>query len=353
MRILIISDAWYPQVNGVVRTLRATQTELEKKGHTVCVLGPDLTRWATISVPTYAEISLELFSFRRLSKAIDLFKPDSLHIATEGPLGWTARWLCLLRGWTFTTAYHTRFPEYMSARAPTLLRRMAVRLSYAVLRHFHNRAACVMVPTHSMQRVLRAQGFRNVVLWSRGVDTDLFNLQGKYCAPYQTLTRPILLYVGRVSVEKNIEAFLSLQTNGTKVVVGEGPDKATLTAAYPDAVFLGKLEAARLSQAYAAADLFVFPSRSDTFGLVLLEACAAGLRIAAYAVAGPKDIFEGPEAASFVALDSDLQRAVERALALPESPQGPRHFAQQHSWAVATGQFFDNLYPLTSQKPEK
>jgi len=346
MKILIITDAWIPQVNGVVRTLQATQCELEKSGHTVQVIGPDLSRWTAFAVPTYTEIVLELFPLRRLLRAIAAFAPDSLHIATEGPLGWAARRLCLLNGWAFTTAYHSRFPEFIGARVPRILSGLAQRLAYAVLRRFHAPSAAVMVPTSSMVADLDANGFTNLVLWSRGVDTGVFTLRGKFFEPYATLKRPILLYVGRISVEKNIESFLTLFTNGTKVVVGSGPDLERLRAACPEACFLGHLQGEQLAQAYAAADVFVFPSKSDTFGLVLLEACACGLRIAAYPVSGPKDIFAGEEASGFVALDADLQKAVDRALTLSESPLAPHQFAQNHSWEASTRQFFAILCPM-------
>lgn len=353
MKILIVSDAWLPQVNGVVRTLQATCRELEKMGHVVKVIGPDLTRMMTFALPTYTEIVLEFFPGPRLAKEITAFAPDSIHIATEGPLGWSARRLCLKRGWQYTTAYHTRFPQFFSARVPRFLCTLTEVIMYAVVRFFHRSSFAVMVPTVSVAQDLKAHGFHNIVVWSRGVDTALFTLGGKGFAPYQNLPRPILLYVGRVSVEKKLEDFLRLQTNGSKVIVGSGPDTEKLKAAFPDAHFLGRMEHETLAKAYAAADLFVFPSKSDTFGLVLLEACAAGLRIAAYPVAGPKDIFAEAAARDFVVLDESLQRAVDQALALPESPQAPRKFAERHSWAAATAQFCSHLSPLTPQNPEK
>lgn len=353
MKILIVSDAWLPQVNGVVRTLQMTCAELEKRGHTVKVVGPDLYRWACFSLPTYSEITLEAFARRRLTREIDAFAPDSLHIATEGPLGWTTRKLCRARGWAFTTAYHTRFPQYLASRVPRFLSFLVARVAYAFLRAFHRPSSAVLVPTESIRQDLIAHGFTHVSLWTRGVDTDLFVPGDKDFPAYRGLARPVLLCVSRVSVEKNIQDFLALRTAGTKVVVGSGPDEERLKAAFPEAVFLGRLQGKALARAYAAADLFVFPSRSDTFGLVLLEACAAGLRIAAHPVAGPQDVLSGPGTASFVVLDDDLDKAVQGALALPESPEAPRAYALQHSWAAATDQFMRALCPLTLKNDEK
>ncbi|MDD3183066.1 MAG: glycosyltransferase family 1 protein [Alphaproteobacteria bacterium] len=353
MKILIVSDAWLPQVNGVVRTLQATCRELEKRGHGVKVVGPDVSSLWTFALPSYAEIVLEFFPSARLLREIKAFAPDSLHIATEGPLGWSARRLCLKFGWAFTTAYHTRFPQYFAARAPYGFRLLTAHLAYFILRFFHCQSCAVMAATATIVADLTKHKFRNVVMWSRGVDTELFTLYGKGFAPYSKLQRPILLYVGRVSTEKNLADFLCLHTNGSKVVIGSGPDQGKLSRAFPDVHFLGRMEGEGLAKAYAAADLFVFPSKSDTFGLVLLEACAAGLRIAAYPVAGPKDIFSDPDACSFVALDDDLQLAVERALALPESPQDPRKFAERHAWGAATAQFCAHLRPLTHKKSQK
>lgn len=353
MKILIVSDAWLPQVNGVVRTLQATRHELEKAGHTVSIIGPDSTRWTSLALPTYREIVLEFFATARLRREIGAFAPDTLHIATEGPLGWAARRLCLENGWAFTSAYHTRFPQYFAARMPWGLRSAASCLCYALLRWFHRPSQAVMATTPTIANDLRDHGFGRIVLWSRGVDTDLFQLWGKSFPSYESLPRPILLYVGRVSVEKNLEDYLRLHVNGSKVVVGAGPDLEKLKARYPDAIFLGPMVGEELAKAYAAADLFVFPSKSDTFGLVLLEACGAGLRIAAYPVAGPKDLLGGSEAQAFAVLDTDLQRAVDKALQLPESPQLPRRFALAQSWERATADFCSYLAPLTLKKAEK
>jgi glycosyltransferase involved in cell wall biosynthesis len=331
-RILIVSDAWKPQVNGVVRTLVATVTELERLGCAVEVVGPD--RFATLPCPTYPEIRLAWRPKRGIVRAIEAFAPDALHIATEGPLGMAARKLCLERGWAFTTAYHTQFPEYVQARL-----RAPLSWTYAILRRFHSPSKAVMVATPSLERALAARGFGNLRRWSRGVDLDLFRPRPKdlYDAP-----RPILLYAGRVAVEKNIEAFLALDLPGTKVVIGRGPALDGLKAAYPSARFLGFLENGVLAAHVAAADVFVFPSRTDTFGLVLLEALASGVPVAAYPVTGPLDVIADSGAG---VLDEDLGRAVTRALAI--DPVVCRRHALAYSWEAAARQFLVNLAHVT------
>lgn len=353
MRILIITDAWLPQTNGVVRTLQSMKQELMKAGHEVELVGPDPHRWSSLRLLTYSEITLEFFPSARLSRVMDNFRPEAIHIATEGPLGWAARRLCLERGFSFSTAYHTRFPEYLSARSPWFLRSLVERAAYAVLRRFHYSSLAVMTTTESMFETLVAHGFLRIAHWSRGVDTQLFTPEGRDAGFYSGLPRPILLYVGRVSVEKNLPAFLELKTNGTKVIVGAGPDLKRLAARHPEVRFLGRLERERLVKAYASADVFVFPSKTDTFGLVLLEACASGLRVAAYPVSGPKDVLGGEEAQAFTALDGDLQRALDRALALPDTRILPRAFAEKHSWAVSAAQFYHNLWPAAPQRAMK
>jgi glycosyltransferase involved in cell wall biosynthesis len=354
MKILVVSDAWEPQINGVVRTLQATKGELEQLGHQVLIVGPDLLRRTTISLPFYREIVVEFFARKRISDLYNSFLPDSLHIATEGPLGWAARSLCLSRGWAFTTAYHTRFPEYCAARVPIFVRAVALRCAYAILRWFHSPSSAVMVPTGSVQRELSMRGFQNLVRWSRGVEVTRFVIDTeKDYEPYRRLNRPILICVSRVSREKNLEAFLSLTTSGTKVVVGSGPDLEVLSARFPDVFFLGRKEGKDLAEAYAAADLFVFPSRSDTFGLVLLEACASGLRVAAYKVAGPQDVFDEPDTGNFVVLKDNLQEAVQAALKLSDAPEGPRSFAERHSWKAATVQFISYLIPIDGNYAKK
>ena len=295
MKILIISDAAPPQINGVVRSLEALTRELTRLGHQVRMVTPDTSRFFTVALPFYPEIKLEFFADRRVEAIFETFVPDLIHISTEGCLGWAARRVCLRRGRAFTTAYHTRFPEYLAARVSRLFSGLIEKIAYAVLRSFHAPSRAVMVATLSIERSLRARGFQRLGLWSRGVDMSLFHPYGKELEVYEKLPEPILLYVGRVAVEKNLPDFLNLQTTGSLVVIGEGPDLPVLQARYPQVHFLGSKTGEALARSYAAADLFVFPSTTDTFGLVLLEACASGLRIAAYPAPGPLDILEGEE----------------------------------------------------------
>jgi glycosyltransferase involved in cell wall biosynthesis len=331
VRILIVTDAWYPQVNGVVRTLATTRAELEKLGHTVDVIGPD--RFRTFPMPTYPEIRLALRPGGRLKGMIDGIRPDAIHIATEGPLGFAARRYCLQRGIPFTTAYHTRFPEYVRDRAPVPL-----ALMYAIVRRFHAPAHSVMVATPSIESDLKDRGFHNIRRWSRGVDTDLFHPRDK---SWLELPRPVFLYVGRVAVEKNIEAFLKLDLPGSKLVVGDGPQRADLAARYPQVHFAGARHGEELARYYAAGDVFVFPSRTDTFGLVLLEALASGLPVAAYPVPGPLDVVGGSDVG---VLDEDLGKAALAALHIP--PDRCRDYALTFSWRASAEQFLANLRPL-------
>lgn len=343
MRILIATDAWKPQTNGVVRTLEVLEKELAAAGHKVRIVGPDLSRKSCFPMPFYSEIVLEFFAAARLRVLVEAFDPEAIHIATEGPLGFAMRRLCLQTGRSFTTAYHTRFPEYAATRAPRFLKRLVEKAGYAVLRRFHAQADKVLVPTRGMQAELSARGFDNLALWPRGVDTSLFRPASEPFVLYKDMERPLLLYVGRIAAEKNIEAFLKLETPGTKILVGDGPDSLRLTRKYPMARFLGRLEPEDLARAYAAADLFVFPSKTDTFGLVLLEACAAGLRVAAYPACGPRDVFGTAEAAAFAVLDEDLGKAVTAALALPDTRLLPRAYAEKYSWAVSAAEFYQNI----------
>lgn len=348
-KILIITDAWVPQINGVVRTLQETAHILSNQGHEVCIFGPDITLWNTFSLPSYPSIKLEFFGHRRLQRALELFNPDFIHIATEGPLGWAARQLCLQLEKPFTTAYHTRFPEYLAARMPAFLARPLQKLAYAWLRRFHAPSSALMVATPSLQEELRRRKFHRVVLWSRGVDTNLFRPYGKKLATYASLPRPILLYVGRVSVEKNLRTFLNIRTKGSHVVIGDGPDLRILKKHYRKAHFLGSMHGKFLAEHYAAADLFVFPSTTDTFGLVLLEACACGLRIASYPSTSSLDIFTPLEKAPFVALDRNLKKAVQQALLKKDAPDLPHQFVQKYSWISCTQQFFKNQQASTPQ----
>ena len=341
MKIAIVSDAWYPQINGVVRTLDTIRAELEKLGHQVLMITPDLFR--TIPCPTYAEIRLALFPRIKIAKMLQDFAPDSIHIATEGPLGWAARRLCLNQGWPFTTAFHTRFAEYVSARF-----KVPVSWGYAVLRRFHKPAVRVMAATESLRRELEERGFGETALFSRGVDVGLFRPEA---AVEVNLPRPIYTYVGRIAVEKNLAAFLDLDLPGTKVIVGEGPQLNALQEDYPDVIFPGPKHGEELARYYAQSDVFVFPSRTDTFGLVMLEALACGVPVAAYPVPGPLDVL-GDSACrgercpknAVGCLADDLGEAVAGALTLDR--QFCRDYALKFSWESCARQFADNLEVL-------
>jgi glycosyltransferase involved in cell wall biosynthesis len=332
MRILIVSDAWYPQVNGVVRTLGTVADELRRQGHTVEIIGPD--RFRTVPCPTYPDIRLAIDAPFRLPAMMDAFGPDAIHISTEGPLGFTARRYCLRRGLSFTTAYHTKFPEYIEART-----RIPPSWSYRVMRWFHAAADKVMVSTGSIEAELVKNGFTNIVRWSRGVDTELFRPRDK---SFLKDTRPIALYVGRVAVEKNIAAFLDMPFDGAKYVVGDGPQLKLLRRRYPDVRFVGMKVGEALAQHFAASDVFVFPSRTDTFGLVLLEALACGVPVAAYPVAGPLDVIGD---APVGCLREDLAEAAREALEL--SPAACREHALRFPWQNSAAQFLGNLVPIT------
>ncbi|MDE2133536.1 MAG: glycosyltransferase family 1 protein [Alphaproteobacteria bacterium] len=329
LKVLIVTDAWAPQVNGVVRTLEILGQDLRALGHEVRYATPQ-GRF-TLPLPTYSEIRLAIFPRGDLEREIREYAPDAIHIATEGTLGMSARALCLKYHIPFTTSFHTRFPEYVRARFPFI----GEEPVYRFLRWFHQPATAMMVATPSLKRELESRGFRNARIWSRGVDTDQFRPLPGAALPFP---KPIWLYVGRVAVEKNIEAFLKLKLDGTKVVVGDGPARPTLERAYPAARFLGQKTGEALVSAYAASDVFVFPSRTDTFGLVILEALACGTPVAAYPVQGPKDVIDG---ATVAALDDDLERACREALAIPR--EAARSFAVSRSWRFCTQQFLSNL----------
>ncbi|WP_316860071.1 glycosyltransferase family 1 protein [uncultured Cohaesibacter sp.] len=326
--LLIVTDAWHPQVNGVVRSLDRLGQELTKQGIDVNYLTP--LSFKTVPCPTYPEIRLSLTLTRGVAKKIDEINPDYIHISTEGPLGFLARRYCLKRGKAFSTSYHTRFPEYLAARFP-----VPVSWSYAALRWFHNRGRCCMVATPSLKRDLEARGFSRLCYWGRGVDLGLFRPREKKVLDYPG---PLLLYVGRVAVEKNIQAFLDLDVEGTKVVVGDGPQRGQLEKQYPDVKFLGLHEGEDLAEIYASCDVFVFPSKTDTFGIVLLEAMASGLPVAAYPVMGPLDVI-GDSGAG--ALDEDLSVAVKKALTI--DPQVSLDYSKQFSWEACSRQFWSNL----------
>jgi len=336
LKVFIVTDAWAPQVNGVVRTLEMLGKDLRALGHEVRYATPE-GRF-TLPLPTYPEIRLAIFPRKDLERQIREFAPDAIHIATEGTLGMSARAICLRYGIPYTTSFHTRFPEYVNARFP-FIPQSAV---YRWLKWFHAPATAMMVATPSLKRELEEHGFRNVRIWSRGVDVDHFRPIADAALPYE---KPIFLYVGRVAIEKNIEAFLNLDLPGTKVVVGDGPARGSLARKYPDAKFLGPKSGEDLVRAYAASDVFVFPSKTDTFGLVILEALACGVPVAAYPVQGPKDIVAD---APVAALDEDLKAACLKALAMAKSPVehanvSARGFALAHSWRECTKQFLSNL----------
>jgi glycosyltransferase involved in cell wall biosynthesis len=328
MRILLVTDAWHPQVNGVVRTLTTLKGELQAAGHDVIYITPDQFR--TVPCPTYSEIRLAVLPGKKMGRMIESFRPCVVHIATEGTLGVAARKYCLKREIPFTTAFHTKFPEYLHARF-----RVPTKWTYKAMRWFHGKAANVMVATQTIENELSGHGFTNIRRWSRGVDTELFKPRAK---DFLNLPRPIMLYVGRVAVEKNIEAFLRLNKPGTKLVVGDGPQLALLQKKYPSVVFAGAKQGEELARHFAAADVFVFPSLTDTFGLVLLEALASGIPVAAFPVPGPLDVIgEAPVGC----LDHDLSRAVD--VALTRDPAACRAHAETFSWAACTQQFLANV----------
>jgi len=330
MRLTIVTDAWHPQVNGVVRSIENTNAELVRMGVTVTMVTP--ADYRSMPMPTYPEIRLSLASPWRIARAMKDSRPDLIHIATEGPLGLLARRWCLKEGLAFSTSYHTRFPEYVAARAPIPLSWL-----YAYVRWFHRAGGACMVATESLKRELETRRLGNLKLWSRGIDTQLFQPQPQQPDPFG-LPRPIFMTVGRVAVEKNLPAFLDLDLPGSKVVVGDGPARADLAARYPDVLFTGVKFGAELAAAYAQADVFVFPSKTDTFGNTILEALACGVPVAAFPVTGPIDIVSDPKAG---ALHDDLRTACLEALTC--SRDSARALAETFSWSAATKQFLDNV----------
>lgn len=328
MRVLIATDAWVPQVNGVVRTLCELQRRADSAGLVLDFVTPSDFR--TLPMPGYPEIRLSLNAGPGIAARIAAFRPEAVHIATEGPIGLAARKISLARHIPFTTSYHTRFPEYLRARLP-----VPEAVTYRWLRWFHNAGCGIMTATPSLDADLAARGFGPLMRWSRGVDTALFHPRTRSVLD---LPQPIFLNVGRVAVEKNLEAFLSLDLPGSKVVVGEGPALDGLRRAYPDVHFLGPKSGTALAEIYASADVFVFPSRTDTFGLVLIEALASGLPVAAYPVMGPKDVVTDPAVGC---LGADLRASALAALALDR--QACRVFAERYSWEASVAQFAANM----------
>jgi glycosyltransferase involved in cell wall biosynthesis len=341
-KILLVTDAWEPQVNGVVRTLSSTMRELKAMGCEIEVISPADYKH-TFPLVTYPEIRLAPGNRGDVEDRFLAFAPEAVHIATEGPLGWDARAICLKHKHPFTTSYHTQFPEYVHARFWWI----PLAAGYWYMHAFHDKSGRVMVATPTMQDLLKLQGFRNTAIWSRGVDVEQFHpsKRGIDGGVYKDLPKPVFAYVGRVSVEKNIEAFLKLDLPGSKVVVGDGPAREELHAKYPEAHFLGSKFGEELARCYADADVFVFPSFTDTFGLVILEAAATGTPVAGFVAPGPKDILPGTGAGI---VDDDLQKACLEALKL--SREDARALAEKYSWRSCAEDFRRNLEPLPKER---
>jgi glycosyltransferase involved in cell wall biosynthesis len=345
MRVLTVTDAWHPQVNGVVRTIEATHAELQRAGHEAALITPQ--SFVTVACPGYREIRLSLLPYRRVAAEIARHRRETaslaihlaIHVATEGPLGRAARRYCLRHRLPFTTAYHTRFPQYLKAMFG-----LPEAWVYGFLRRFHGAAARVLSPTVEVDHELACVGLANVARWTRGVDLDVFVPQAEPSPWVQSQRRPRFLYVGRVSVEKNIEAFLRLDLPGSKIVAGVGPALDLLRRRFPDVQFVGVLSREDLARLYSSVDVFVFPSRTDTFGLVMLEALACGTPVAAFPVQGPIDVVGGSEVA---VLDDDLRKAALHALRIDRSRC--RAWAERYSWRAATEQFIAQQVPLPSQ----
>ncbi len=340
MRIMIVTDAWSPQINGVVRSLQSVRRVLESEGHEVAMIAPDQFR--SVPCPTYSEIRLAFASARTVGRRIAAFAPEALHIATEGPLGLAARRWCLRRGLAFTTAYHTQFPDYLAART-----RLPASWFWRYIRWFHRPAAGILVATRTIAAQLHAHGLSRTRHWGRGVDVTLFRPAVEPHPALQSLARPIQLYVGRVAVEKNVGALLDSAYPGSTVVVGDGPALKSLQERYPDATFLGALAGEALASAYAGADVFVFPSRTDTIGLVMIEALACGTPVAAFPVAGPVDVLNDEVGA----MDADLGAAT--ALALTRDRAACAAYGRSFSWEASARQFREALEPLRAQPVAK
>ena len=337
MKILVVSDAWKPQVNGVVRTYECLAAEMPALGHDIRVIGPADFPWR-MPLPTYKEIELALLPAARLRRLIDAFAPDAIHIATEGPLGKAARKICLSRGWPFTTCYHTQFPDYAAKRAAKILPALhgpVKNFTTEMLKKFHAPSSALLVASQTLADELRAQGYSAPMhIWVRGVYVDIFHPGTQNL--FTDLPRPVALFVGRVAIEKNIEAFLGMGWHGSKVVVGDGPAFAELRAKYPDALFAGKQTGKALADHYRSADVFVFPSRTDTFGMVMPEALACGLPIAAYNVTGPRDIITAPHLGY---LDEDLGKAARTALTNGTAEQRFAHVQSHYTWQAIARDF--------------
>lgn len=341
MRIMLVTDAWEPQVNGVVRTLTRTAEELRAMGHELEIVTPN-DGYRTFPLPTYPEIKLSIGAKDDIEERWEAFEPEAVHIATEGTLGLAARRICINYRFPFSTSYHTQYPEYVTARFPVPL-----SWGYAYVRWFHGIAGKCMVATPTMRTLLESRGFTNLAMWTRGVDTVAYSPDRRQPdrGPFAGIEGPIFLYVGRVAVEKNVEAFLATTLPGTKVVVGDGPARADLEARFPTAKFLGAKFGDELADCYANADVFVFPSLTDTFGLVILEALASGTPVAAFNAPGPADILPGSEAG---VIGDDLQANAIACLEL--SRERCRAFAMGYSWRACAEQFLANLDPLPAME---
>ncbi len=347
MRIAIATDAWMPQINGVVRTLSTTVNLLLERGYEVELISPQ--QFLTVPMPGYREIRLAIAPRFGARRALNAFAPDVVHLVTEGPIGWSARAWCLANNVPFTSAFHTRFPDYMSVRTGISAERF-----WPLMRRFHGPSQAILAATPSLIDELASRGMPQARLWSRGIDASLFGPHRAALPELADLPRPIMLSVGRVAVEKNLAAFLEIDRPGTKVVVGDGPAFDTLKARYPDAVFLGARFGDELAQCYASADVFVFPSRTDTFGLVMIEALASGVPVAGYPVAGPLDIIGsaglGPDhglVQPIGALHNDLGLAIDAALTCDRAAAA--RYGQSFDWNQCTDQFVDAL-ELARQK---
>ncbi len=341
MRIALCTDAWHPQINGVVRSLAATVTRLVERGYAVELITPQQFR--TVPMPGYKEIRLALAPRFGTRRSLAAFAPDVVHIATEGPIGWSARSWCQAHGVPFTTAFHTRFPDYAAVRTGLDAERF-----WPLIRRFHAPSRAIMVSTPTLGAELEGRGLKQWRLWSRGIDPAQFHPRHAPLPEIAALPGPVQLYVGRVAIEKNLPAFLETQTPGSKMVVGDGPDLAMLRARYPAAKFLGAMSGETLARAYCSADVFVFPSRTDTFGLVMIEALACGLPVAAHPVAGPLDVIgadgrgvDGGNGSAVGALSEDLGWAIDSALAL--DPVAAAAYGTRFSWDCATDQFVTAL----------
>jgi glycosyltransferase involved in cell wall biosynthesis len=341
MKIAIATDAWFPQVNGVVRTIAATVRELEKRGHQVELVTPD--QFTTLPLPFYSSIRLAIAPRPGIRRILDRFEPDIVHISTEGPIGWSARSWCRAHNAPFTTAFHTRFPDYVALRTGISADRF-----WPIMRQFHAPSAAVLVATAGLADELAGRGMTRTRRWSRGIDHAIFHASGSAHPTLANLPRPIMLNVGRVAVEKNLEAFLDIEMPGSKVIAGDGPDLARLREKYPSAFFLGSLSGDALAAVYRGADCFVFPSRTDTFGLVIIEALASGLPVAAYPVAGPIDIIgvngrgaDDELPTSIGALDDDLAKAIRTAIGCDR--ETAIAYGRSYSWERATDEFLEAI----------